>query len=773
MSYDTSHVNADKIYRVSVDFYRGDAFQVADAQCFPGAGPFAVAEFPEIDDYAMLRERGKFVIKYGDKAFNEDKVYLANASWLTMFDWNLTQGNRETALQDPHMIVISESMAEKYFGDENPMGKMISVIPGEEELQMMVNGVFKDVQPNSHVQFDALISYETRVQTYGWKYDDWQSNNEFMYLLSNQSNLTDDFENKLNERYHSKIGPFSERGNKLKIQALTDIHLKSDKTYEAQPNGSQRIVNILILVALFVLVVAWVNYINLSTARAMERGKEVGVRKVLGSSKGALVIQFLIEAAFLNLISIVLTITSVQLVLPLFNKLAGLELSVSILANANGLAQVLITFLVGTVATGLYPAFVLSNFRPLSVLKGKVKDSQSGRMLRKGLVVFQFLITMLLLIGTMTIYQQVEHMRSQKLGVNLDRTIVVEAPIVAEANSSQTEKRKTFQAELTRLPQIGAVAFTETVFGQGTNEMNSTTGIYRVGDEQGKGVNFYFYRVDDQFLQTFDFQILAGRPFRKELETPYEDDPGQSKGMIINETSRKIMGFASNEVAIGKQVSRNGRIFNIIGVINDYNHHSLKRGLDPIVLFYDRTGRSVGYTSIKVKTGEGNGYKKALSDIEAVYREIFPDSDFSYHFLDEKFDEQYQADQQFGSVFTTFAIITIFVSILGLFGLALYEIQQRIKEIGIRKVLGASAPTIIKLLARDFMKLIFISVVVALPLAYFGMDAWLSSYAYRISISWYLFVLPAVVLLAVALTTIIGQTIKVARRNPVDALRYE
>ncbi len=775
MSYDRSHPNADQIYRVTVDMYNGEAFQVADAQCYPGVGLLATEEFPEIEEYAMARHIGRFLFKNGSLAFNEDRAYIANPGWLTVFDWQMIAGDRETALDEPGRLVISESMAEKYFGDEDPMGKMLTVVPGGDEIPMMVNGVFKDLANNNHLKFDVLISYETAVQGLGFTYDNWNGNNEFMYLLSNQPQLGEDFEDRFNTAYYARTKSREERGDRLVLQPLTDIHLKSDKTYEAEVNGSQSIVNILLVVAVFVLVVAWVNYINLATARAMERGKEVGVRKVLGSSKGALVWQFLTEAAFLNLLAIVLTITGIQLVLPLFNDLAGVRLTFNILKDPELVSQVLIVFVVGTLASGIYPSLVLSNFRPLAVLTGKLKDSRGGLMLRKGLVVFQFLITMLLLVGTVAIYQQVNHMRSQKLGIDMAQTIVVKSPVVAIDGDQQYEKRKTFKSELSRLAQISGVSFSETIFGQGTNDMNSTTGMHRPADKMGDGVNFYFFRVDDQFVKNFGFEVLAGRAFDEKLESTFEEQSSTYQNLMINETSRKLFGFESNEAAIDQKIKSFGLTFTIVGVFNDYNHHSLKTKVDPTIFMYDKTGRNANYTSIKVEGGSnpGESYKSALNKIESVYREVYPSSDFDYYFLDEKFNEQYRADQQFGSVFTTFAIITIFVSILGLFGLALYEIQQRIKEIGIRKVLGASAPTIIKLLARDFMKLILISVIVALPLAYFGMDAWLSSYAYRISISWYLFVLPAVVLLAVALTTIIGQTIKVARRNPVDALRYE
>lgn len=775
MSYDRSHPNADRIYRVTVDMYNGEAFQVADAQCYPGVGLLATEEFPEIEEYAMARHIGRFLFKNGSLAFNEDKAYIANPGWLTVFDWEMIAGDRETALDEPGMLVISESVAKKYFGDEDPMGKMLTVVPGGDEIPMMVNGVFKDQAENNHLKFDALISYETAIQGLGWKYENWNGNNEFMYLLTNQPELSEDFEERFNTAYYARTESREERGDALVLQPLTDIHLKSDKTYEAEVNGNQSIVNILMVVAIFVLVVAWVNYINLATARAMERGKEVGVRKVLGSGKGALIRQFLVEAAFLNLLAIVLTVTSIQLILPLFNDLAGVRLSFNILSDPQMLMQVVVVFLIGTLASGIYPSLVLANFRPLAVLSGKLKDSRGGLLLRKGLVVFQFLITMLLLVGTVAIYKQVNHMRSQKLGIDLAQTIVVQSPIVSEEGEQQNEKRQTFGAELSRISQIEGVSFAETMFGQGTNDMNSSTGIYRVEDKAGEGVNFYFFHVDDQFIPNFGFEVLAGRAFDRNIESPFEDNVNQFQGMMINETSRKLFGFESNEAAVGQKINRWGRIFNIIGVFNDYNHHSLKTKVDPTVFFFDKTGMRSNYTAIKVagSANPGESYKAALSQIEAVYREVYPSSDFDYYFLDEQFNEQYRADQQFGTVFSTFALITIFVSILGLFGLALYEIQQRIKEIGIRKVLGASAPTIIKLLAKDFMKLILISVIVALPLAYFGMDAWLSSYAYRIDISWYLFVLPAVVLLAVALVTIIGQTIKVASRNPVDALRYE
>ena len=774
-SYDQFHPNADRIYRMTVDVYNGDVFQVADAECYPAAGKMAKEEFPEIEEYAMARNIGRLLFKNGDIAFNEDRAYIANPGWLKVFDWQIIAGDPETALNDPFKVMVSESTAKKYFGDEDPLGKFLTLVPGGAEVPVEVTGIFKDVPANTHLKFDVLISYESGVKALNFTYDNWDGNNEYVYLLAHAAGLSDDFEARLNETYEKRVAPFEDRGDKLVLQPLTDIHLKSDKTFEAEANGSYQVVNILMIVAVFVLVIAWVNYINLSTARAMERGKEVGLRKVLGSTKKALVVQFLTEAFMLNLLAIILTLTGIQGILPWFSELSGVRLEFGLFSDPQILFQVIVVFILGTLASGFYPALVLSNFQPLAVMRGKVKDSRGGLLLRKGLVVFQFLITMLLLVGTVTIYNQVNHMRSQDLGVNIEQTVVIESPLVTDDNQKQLEDRRTFRTELSRIPQVESVALTETIFGQGTGDMNSTTGMFNKETQEGKGVNFYFFWVDDQFIPTFDFKVLAGRAFDSQLEPMMEDDPNRSNSLIINETSRKLLGYQTNEEAVGRKVDRWGRDFTIVGVINDYNHHSLKTKVDPIAFFFDKFGYRSEYTAIKINSGNDPGatYKSVLGDIEKVYRNVYPSSDFDYYFLDEQFDEQYEADRRFGSVFTTFALITIFVAILGLFGLALYEIQQRVKEIGIRKVLGASAANIIRLLSRDFMRLIVISVVVALPLAYFGADSWLNSYAYRIGLSWYIFVLPAIVLVAIALITIIGQTLKVANGNPVKALRHE
>lgn len=769
MSYDRFHPQAENIYRVTVDLYAEGTLQTSDAQCYPAVGPMAVEEFPEIEDFAMARHIGRFLFKNEDKAFNEDRVYFANPGWLNVFDWGMIQGDKASALNEVAKIVITKSVAKKYFGNENPMGKILTAVPGGAEIPMQVTGVVRDVPENVHLKFDILISYQTGVQYLEWDYNNWNGNNEFMYLKTNGTKLGNAFSERFNQSFIAKTE--EDRAEKLIIQPLTDIHLHSDKTFEADVNGSQVTVNILLVVALFVLVIAWVNYINLSTAKALERGKEVGVRKVLGSNKMALLSQFLTESFLINFLSLVLTLTLIQGVLPFFNQFSGLSLSFNVFSDLTLFSFVISLLFIGTLASGIYPALVLSNYRPLEVLKGNLGSSKKGILLRKGLVVFQFMITMVLLAGTMVIYTQVQEMRSQKLGVDIDQTIVVRSPLVADSDEAQLLKRQAFKTELKRLPQVSNVAYSETLFGQGTVEMNTGTDIYAQGHEEGKSNVFFFYRIDAEFVPTFGFQVLAGRTFDNERDISAKE---KFTSIMVNETARRMFGFNSNEEAIGTKVYFWGNEVRILGVFNDYNHHSLKKSVDPTIFWFDKDGDNGNYASVKLNVENSeDSYKMMVAKIESAYRKVYPNSDFDYFFLDEKFNEQYKADQQFGTVFGVFASITVFVSVLGLFGLVLYEVQQKIKEIGIRKVLGANVSSIIKMLSTNFMKLILLSIMVGLPIAYFSAEKWLQTFAYQTDLAWYIFVLPAAFIIGIAFFTVVFQSIKVARRNPIEALRYE
>lgn len=770
LSYDSFHQNSGSIYRVSVDLYTGDVRHTQDAQCYPAVGSMAVETFPEIENFGMARHIGRILIKNGDVAFNEDRVYFASPGWLEIFDWEVVQGNLIEALDQPDEVVLTESIAKKLFGGENPMGKTIKLVPGGGEVEMKVTAIIKDVPQNTHLKFDALVSWQSGVKYLNWSEENWNGNNEFMYLLANKP-LDASFDVKLNAALEERVK--EEREEKLVTQPLEEIHLQSDKSFEAEANGDIIIVNILLIVAGFVLLVAWVNYINLSTAKSLERAKEVGVRKVLGTTRGVLIFQFLMESFIINLLALVLTFTCLQGVLPVFNSFSGLQLEVKLFNDTQLIWQVVTFYFVGSFASGLYPAFVLSNYRPLEVLRGKLRDSKRGSFLRRGLVVFQFLITMVLLVGTFVIYLQVDHMRNQKLGFDKDKVLVLRAPLLPELDDVISDKLSLLRSELNSLPQISSVGFSETMIGRGTVDLNSTTGLTSIENNIGENLNFYMYRVDTAFLRTLGIEVLAGRNFDHGQDAPaFADDSNLPSGIILNETAREILGFSSNEEVLSSPVKLWGKERRVVGVIDDYNHNSLKTKVDPLFMMFDKHLASTNFISVKLADGV-NDFSEVVSSIESKFNSLYQGSDFEYYFLDQAFDQQYKADQQFGTIFTSFSVITIFVAILGLFGLVLYEVQQRIKEIGIRKVLGASIGSIIGLFSMDFLKLIAISIVISIPLAFLSMNEWLSGYAYRIDLSATLFLLPAAILVFVALSTIALQALRVARANPVEALRDE
>lgn len=770
LSYDRYHQHSDSIYRVSVDLYSGDVLHTQDAQCYPSVGPMAVESFPEIENYAMARHIGRILIKRENIAFNEDRVYFANPGWLEIFDWEVIQGNPEEALDQPDEVVLTESVAKKLFGNDEAIGQTLTLVPGGGEVEMKVTAVIKDVPQNTHLKFDVLVSWQSGVKYLDWSEDNWNANNEFMYLLANTP-LDASFDDKLNAALEERVK--EDREEKLITQPLEDIHLYSDKSFEAEANGDIMIVNILLIVAAFVILVAWVNYINLSTAKSLERAKEVGVRKVLGTSRGTLMFQFLMESFIINLLALILTFTCLQGVLPIFNSFSGLELQINLFKDQQLIWQVITFYIIGSIVSGLYPAFALSKYKPLVVLRGKLRDSKRGSFLRKGLVVFQFLITMVLLVGTFVIYLQVAHMRNQKLGFDKDQVLVLRAPLLPDSDEVISNKLNMLRSELNSIPQIRHVGFSETMIGRGTVDLNSTTGLSSIENNIGNELNFYMYRVDTAYLNALGIELLAGRNFDHSLDaSAFADDSNLISGIILNETGREMLGFTNNEEAVNSPVKLWGRERRVVGIIDDYNHNSLKLKVDPLFMMFDKHLASTNFISVKLAEGAAD-YSRILASIETKFRFVYEGSDFEYYFLDQAFDQQYKADQQFGTIFTSFSIITIFVAILGLFGLVLYEVQQRIKEIGIRKVLGASVSSIIRLFSMDFLKLIMISIVISIPVAFLSMKEWLSGYAYRIDLNIFLFVIPAILLVVIALSTIIIQALRVAKSNPVDALRYE
>jgi putative ABC transport system permease protein len=541
------------------------------------------------------------------------------------------------------------------------------------------------------------------------------------------------------------------------------IHLYSNKTYEPEVNGSAKAVNFLMIIAVFILVIAWVNYINLSTARAIERAREVGIRKVMGSVRAQLVLQFLSESVIVNILAAGLALLLFQVLLPMFRDLTGQPLTLAYWQDPifwfifSGL------LVAGALLSGLYPAVVLSSFQPAAVLKGKFRSSSHGQLLRRSLVIFQFASTVVLVIGMVTVYRQVNYLRTYDLGMNIAQTLVVRAPSTGGADSLFHSAFQTLKTELLRNPEIKRVARSESLPGLSLHELSSTM-FTRVGQESANGsYEYYHFSVDADFMPALDMKLVAGRSF--------ESGKLNQDQIIINEEAANRLGFGTPEEAIGAKVTYKtrwgGDPSTIIGVMRNFYQRSPKEKHIPMVFRY---GEGASYFSIRLNS---NDLHETVAAVKNTWGTVFPNSVFHYFFLDEKYDQQYQSDGKFGQIIATFSGLAVLIACLGLFGLSSYTIVQRTKEIGIRKVLGASVTQIVTLLTGDFARVVLLASVLALPVAWFGIEQWLSGYAVRVSPNVWVFLLPVVLILAIALLTVSFQTVKTAVANPTESLKQE
>jgi len=542
------------------------------------------------------------------------------------------------------------------------------------------------------------------------------------------------------------------------LQPLKDIHLYSHLMMEAEPNGDGKTVYLLLGIAFFIVVIAWVNYINLATARAINRAKEVGVRKAVGSLRGQLIGQFMTESVLLNGFAVVLALILVALALPRFNDISGQQLSFALLKSKMFWVPLTSLFVIGAFLSGLYPAFVLSGFKPVAVLKGKVLATRKGIVLRKSLVVFQFATSLFLLVGTLAVFQQIRYMRAQSLGINIDQTLVINPPIVAD-DSTYMRQLAAFKDELLRKSNIKGITASTIVPGQASDW--NAGGIRLKGTDEGLGKQYRVIGVDYDFLKTYELKLIAGRNFSKEFGSDL-------KAVVFNKMAIQQLGFSNPEDAIGKEIDFWGDIFTIVGVTDNFHQQSLRDAYQPLILRLIPDLR--GYFSVKLTGGEAS---KAVAGIGEEWRKFFPGNPFEYEYLDDRFNAQYKADQRFGQVFGIFTGLAILVACLGLFGLASFTTAQRTKEIGIRKVLGSSVFAIVQMIYREFVVLVAISFVIAAPLAWYAVSLWLDGYAFKTDLQWWLFLMPFAAVLLIALLTVSFQSIKAALTDPVTSLRSE
>ena len=764
LSYDGYNDKAARIYRVNADIKFGGEEQKLAVCPDPLAFTF-VKDYPEVENAVRFRNYGPSLVKKGNENIKEERIIYTDSTLFDVFTLPMVAGNPKKALSEPNAVVITESIARKYFKGTNVLGQVLRF---DNKTDYKITGVIKDVPDNSHFKFDFFVALAGIKEA---SQNIWLSFNFNTYLLLRKDADPKSFQKKFDvvltkymwpqaeQLMHINPEDFKKSGNyiNLSLMPLTAIHLNSDKIAELGPNSDKQVVYIFSVIALFILLVACVNFMNLSTARSANRAKEVGVRKVLGTQRKNLVSQFLTEAILMSLIAFVFAIGIALLLLPYLNGLAAKHLTLS-LSKHPFMLPLLIGFaiIVGLLA-GSYPAFYLSAFRPIQVLKGTIAGGFKRSYLRSSLVVFQFFISIVLIIATIIIYNQLSFIRNKKLGFNREQVILVKDAYVLD------QQAETFKQEVLKYHEI--ISGTKSGYLPVASSRDNESLFPEGHIENDKAVSSQFWTVDHDYIKTMGMEVLKGRDFNTALLT-------DSNAVVLNETAVKLFGFTGNP--IGRKITRITDIvtkathdFTVIGVVKNFNFESLRQNIGSLCL---TIGKDLGTISFRVKGGD---VAQTLGHIKNTWKKIAPNEPFAYSFLNEEFDDMYRSEERAGKIFISFAVLAILIACLGLFGLAAYAAEQKTKEIGIRKVLGATVSNIVGMLSKDFLRLVLIASVIAFPIAWWFMNKWLEDFAYRIQIKWWVFVLAAFVAISIAIVTVSFQAIKAALANPVKNLRTE
>lgn len=749
LSYDSFNSKADRTYRVVSDIKTPTETLNAGGPSW-AVPPFAKHEFPEVEAFTRLAQ-DNVLIRKGEVKFQEENAIWADSALFQIFDFKLTQGNPQTALKEPFSVVFSETAAKKYFGKENPIGQSL-LITGD-ALPAKVTGIMKDIPENSQVKTDVFLSMSTVTQKFNANLDSqWGNYGAQAYFLLTPNANAKALEKKFPaflEKYNGKEMKELQMYPTIFFEPLKDVYLRS--TRNGSKTGNINNVYIFSIIAVFILAIACINFVNLTTARSSERAKEVGIRKVAGALKSQLTRQFIGDSVLLCFVAFLLSVSLAALLLPSFNHLAGKTISAGIFSNWKNVV-ILFTAAMGIgLLAGVYPALVLSSFKPVTVLKGRFATGTRGILLRKGLVVAQFTISIALITGTIIVYNQMKYMRNQDLGFSKDQMLVID---------TQGDKAKdALKQAVTAIPGVKSVSLTGSV--PGGNNPGAYSEVENIkGDLQIANLDLYF--VDFDYIPQFKMKMAAGRPFSKEFGTD------TTQAMVLNEAAVKLLGYTSPQQVIGKRFKQWGREGKVVGVVKDFHFRSLQTVIKPLSMRIEPGGCNL--LAVKISA---NNAKSAIATIENKWKTMVPTRPFSYFFLDEFFDRQYRAEERFGKLFLNFAILAILISCLGLLGLASYSTMQRTKEIGIRKVMGASVSNIVNLLSKDFLKLVLLSFAIATPVAGYFMYKWLQDFAYKTSMHWWMFAIAGIIAVFIALFTVSFQAIKAAITNPVKSLRTE
>lgn len=761
-SFDSMHSQKDRIFRVESRFFENGEMTDDWGSSSFGYAPAMKRNISGVEEYTRVatQYQPEQVVKYREHLYREKGIGYADGNFFHFFDYDLLKGDKDRCLASPNKAVITERVAHKYFGDEDPIGKILIFRNYDGETACEVTGIMEEMPANSHMRYNVLISMESLPK---WFQEYWYRHEVYSYVLLESPALKKQVEDAfpaMAEKYKTDEA-LKAKTWAVQLVNLTDIHLNPQKSYEPEIKGSRSSMLLLIFAALAILCIAWINYINMTVARSMERAKEVGIRRASGASRKQIISQFLFESLFTNSLALVLAIGIMEAVFPYFNSLTGKELSFSIWITTYLGVILLLIFALGVFASGFYPAMILSGIKPIKMLKGKFTHTRNANLTRKVLVVIQYSASMILLCSTLVVYAQLQYMRKASLGVKTDQILVLKFPAQCD---ELAQKLQAMKKEIALLPSVQEVTVSGAVPG---TEVADFLSIEREGDALKQTRLLEMLCLDEHYLEAYDLRMVAGRGFSEE----YGNDVYK---IVVNEAALRTLGFASADEAIGERliVETVDQPMQIIGVVKNYHQQSLNKDYTPILFALHEKLSWMRQRYISVVMENGNP-KDLVTTVEGVWNRYFPDSSYDYFFLDQFFDQQYRQDEVFGVLVALFALLAIFISCMGLWVLVMFSCSTRIREMGIRKVLGASRVQLFVELGREFFVLIGISILIALPIAWFVMNAWLSNYSFRTEWHIWFFIVPVVLLAFISLLTIGWQTVRTILEKPAHSLRYE
>ena len=757
LSYDKFHESHDRIYRVTRKWFNADGVvNLHLGHVAPPVAPLLKNDFPEIVHAVRLIRVGGLLVGKDTTFYEESRFFFAEEDVFKVFTFDMIAGDPDTALRDPFSVVITDKMAERYYGSADPIGKSLTIQASSQKADLKVTGVIKPLPHDSHFHADFLGSFKTYEAVVGDReLQSWSSNNYATYLLMEEGYDIARLKSQLDPFIDRHYGEGRSQGTKLELQRLTDIHLFSHLDSEIEANSDITYVYVFSIIALFILLIACVNFMNLATARSAGRAKEVGLRKVVGAQRPQLIRQFLSESIITAVISLLIAIGLVLLALPTFNQFVGRNLSLNLSANISLFVSLLFIAIFVGLISGIYPAVFLSAFKPVRVLKGNLSTGKKGFSFRTVLVVFQFAISIILIICVGIVSSQLKYVQTRNLGFDEEHVVVL------PSSPRMIFTLEGFKTRLLQNPNILSVSAAKRV---PSGRLLDSAGARVLSGETSQPIDFRIANllVDYDYIPTFKMELAAGRNFSREMGT----DPTQA--FIINETAARRIGWKSPEEAIGKGFGYGRRNGQIIGVVKDFHFESLHQEISPIVMYLSKSDMA----QISIRIGPEN-IPQTMALLKDIWAEMRPNYPFSYYFIDENFDQLYRSEEKLGRIFSYFAFLSVLIGCLGLFGLASYSAERRTKEIGIRKVLGASAAGITMLLSKEFTKWVLLANVIAWPTAYFVMSRWLQSFAYRIGVGAGIFLLAGGIAWVIAFLTVSYQAIKASIADPVTALKYE